>query len=75
MNSGYDAKSCNALEKPFYKPIEAALRWCNLVANEEMILQVVDGVTIPTPSMFPQWPCLRANTERVLDALISGDIP
>jgi len=25
--------------------------------------------------MFPQWPCLRANAERVLDALLSQEIP
>lgn len=57
MNSGYDSKSCNALEKPFYKPIEAALRWCNLIAQEEVILRAVGEAVIPTPSMFPQWPC------------------
>lgn len=75
MNSSYDAKSCNALEKAYYKPIEAALRWCNLIAHEEMILRVMDGATIPAVNMFPQWPCLRANTEKVQDALLSGDVP
>lgn len=74
MNSGYDSKSCNALEKPFYKPIEAALRWCNLIAQEEVILRAVGEAVIPTPSMFPQWPCLRANAERILDAVLNGGL-
>jgi hypothetical protein len=73
--SGYDPKSCNALEKPFYRPVEAALRWCNLIAHEDMILGQVKGMAIPEPGMFPQWPCLRANAERVLDAILNGGLP
>lgn len=53
----YDSKSCSALEKPYYKPIEAALRWCNLIAHESHILQVTGEALFPPASAFPQWPC------------------
>lgn len=75
MNSGYDTKSCNALEKPFYRPVEAALRWCNLIAHEEMILRTVQDDPVPGPGMFPQWPCMRANAEKVLDAILNNELP
>jgi len=72
--SGYDAKSCNALEKPYYRPVEAALRWCNLIANEAAILQSVGDELVPGPGQFPQWPCLRANAERIWEAVLNNEI-
>ncbi|WP_131795491.1 hypothetical protein [Fluoribacter gormanii] len=75
MTDEYNPKSCNALEKPFYHPIEVAIRWCNLIKNEEIILQQVPDNLVPSPGLFPQWPCLRANAEKVLDAILSNDIP
>ena len=71
----YNAKSCSALEKPFYRPIEASLRWCGLIKHEISILQSVgaDG-TLPITA-FPQWPCLRVNTEKILDAIENGELP
>ncbi len=71
----YNAKSCNALEKPFYRPVEAALRWCGLIDHEAAILVGTDKNGIPKTSYFPQWPCLQANTEKILDAIMHGDIP
>lgn len=35
----YDSNSCNALQRSFYRPVEAALRWCDLAKHEGMILQ------------------------------------
>jgi len=75
MMNGYDAKSCNALEKPFYRPVEAAIRWCGLIAHEAEILMQLDNDCIPKTGQFPQWPCLQANTEKILDAIMNGDIP
>jgi len=73
---GYNPKSCNALEKPFYRPVEAALRWCGLIAYEAEILSALHGgCDIPKTGQFPRWPCLQANTERVLDAIMHGNIP
>lgn len=73
MNS-YDAKSCSALEKPYYKPIEAALRWCNLIQHESVILQTTGDDLFPAVGAFPQWPCLRANAEKVYDAILNGEL-
>lgn len=73
--SGYDSKSCNALEKPYYRPIEAALRWCGLIEEEARILTTVGDDLVPGPAVFPQWPCLRANSERILEATLNDELP
>lgn len=70
----YDDKSCNALEKPFYSPIEAALRWCNLIACEAEIMGALAGEATPPATAFPQWPCLRANAEKILYAMLNGEL-
>ena len=75
MIDGYDAKSCNALQRPYYRPVDAALRWCNLTEHEATILQKLDADKIPKTGQFPQWPCLQANTEKILDAIEHGEIP
>lgn len=76
MMDGYNPKSCNALEKPFYRPVEAALRWCGLIGHEAEILAALHGgCDIPKTGQFPRWPCLQANTERILDAIMHGNIP
>lgn len=71
----YNPKSCNALEKPFYTPLEAALRWCELIAHEAEILTRAAGEPIPPVGAFPHWPCLRANAEKIMDAIINRDLP
>ena len=75
MIDGYDSKGCNALQRPFYRSVETALRWCNLTQHEGMILQSLGDDHIPKTGQFPQWPCLQANTEKVLDAILHGEIP
>ena len=75
MSDEYNPKSCSALEKPFYRPIEVAIRWCNLIKYEETILNKVQDESVPGPGMFPQWPCLRVNAEKVLDAILSKELP
>lgn len=70
----YNAKSCNALEKPYYKPIEVAVRWCNLIQHEAIILQTTGDELFPSVSAFPRWPCLRANAEKVYDAILNGEL-
>ena len=72
--TNYDAKSCSALEKPYYRPIEAALRWCNLVQHETAILRATGDELLPSIAAFPQWPCLRANAEKVYDAILNGEL-
>lgn len=74
-NSGYDHKSCNALEKPFYYPIEAAIRWCGLVEQEPTILSRLQTKgDIPDAGLFPQWPCLAVNALKISDAMANGDV-
>jgi hypothetical protein len=70
----YDENSCNALQKPFYSPLEATLRWCNLVAHETEILSYVGDKRLPAPGDFPHWPCLRNNCEMILDAIEHGEL-
>ena len=75
MDSDYDEKSCSALGKPFYLPIEAAIRWCNLLEHELMIFEKLQDELVPPRGMFPQWPCLLANTEIIYDALDNAEMP
>ena len=70
----YDTKSCNALEKPYYQPIEAALRWCGLALHEVAILKATGDNVLPPVSAFPRWPCLRANAEKILEAMECGEL-
>ncbi len=74
MNNDYNPKSCNAIEKSFYTPIEAALRWCNLVKHEPQIFQQLGGREVPSAADFPMWPCLRANTEKIWDAIHNREV-
>jgi hypothetical protein len=71
----YATHSCNPYAKVFYRPIDAALRWCNLMAYETQILDAAwrDPRTLNTA--FPQWPCLHVNTERIFDAVLHGELP
>lgn len=73
--AGYDPDSCNSLQKPYYRPIEVALRWCGLIEHESKILEAVGEDLMPGVSMFPKWPCLRVNCEKILDAMLNGDLP
>lgn len=73
--SGYNSKSCSSLEKAYYTPLEAALRWCNLIAHEVMILTKVGDATLPAVRDFPQWPCLRVNAEKILSATMNHELP
>lgn len=44
--------------KIYYRPIEPALRWCNLMAHETEILEVSWHCPATLSTAFPQWPCL-----------------
>lgn len=65
----------NPQAKIFYRPIDAALRWCNLVDYEAEILQAAWQCPEKLGTLFPQWPCLHANTERIYDAIRNGELP
>ncbi|RJG05844.1 hypothetical protein D3870_07275 [Noviherbaspirillum cavernae] len=65
------------LDEPNYRPIEAAIRWGGLIAEEAEILAVVDSHGIPWPDAteFPQWACVQALAERLWDAIIYDRLP
>ncbi len=71
----YNGKSCSVLEKPFYRPVEAALRWCNLIQHEDEILRATGNELFPGIGVFPEWPCLRANAEKIYDAILHDGLP
>lgn len=75
MIDDYNVKSCSALEKPYYKPIEAALRWCNLIEHELLILEKTGDEIYPPNEAFPQWRCPRLNAEKIYDAIEHNDLP
>ncbi|MFA7388248.1 MAG: ATP-binding protein [Thiohalobacteraceae bacterium] len=61
--------------KTFYRPIEAAIRWCGLERFEARILKIVGPRNIPDPVNFQRWPMLRLNVERIFDAMHNGELP
>lgn len=65
----------NPQAKIFYRPIDAALRWCNLIRYENQILQAVWSCPEELSGLFPQWPGLSATTEKIYDAMHNGDLP
>ena len=75
MNKKYLESSCHPEELAFYRPIEAALRWCGLYVHEEKILSELGKAVVPERAQFPQWPCLRVNAEKILYAMVNGELP
>lgn len=70
----YATRSCHPYAKIFYRPIDAALRWCNLMAFEREILETAQRCSAMLKTTFPQWPCLHANTEKIFDAIQHGEL-
>lgn len=67
--------SFSPFAKMFYRPIDAAIRWCNLMAHETEILDLAGDCSGLLSSTFPQWPCLHANTEKIFDAVRNRELP
>lgn len=65
----------NPQSKIFYRPIDAALRWCNLFRYEAQIVQAAWSYPEQLSTLFPQWPCLHANTEKIFDAVRNQELP
>lgn len=65
----------NPLAKLFYRPIDAAIRWCNLMAHESQIFESSWDCPALLSTTFPQWPCLHANTEKIFDAVRNHELP
>lgn len=67
--------SCNPFAKIFYRPIDAAIRWCNLMAYETQILESAEDCPSLLSKTFPQWPCLHSNAEKILDGVRNNELP
>ncbi|WP_448125426.1 hypothetical protein [Pseudomonas veronii] len=65
----------NPHSKTFYRPIDAALRWCNLIHYEAQIVQAAWSCPEKLATLFPQWPGLHAATEKIYDAIRNGELP
>jgi hypothetical protein len=63
------------LSKVYYRPLEAAIRWCGLEQYEQHILDVLQRKKLPEPDDFPEWPALRLNAERIYDAIVNRELP
>lgn len=64
----------NPAAKTYYYPIEVALRWCGLLAFEVQILSTTVGEPSTCQRLFPQWPCLAANLDKLHDAIRNGEL-
>ncbi|WGT27963.1 hypothetical protein [Pseudomonas marginalis] len=71
----YEKEKFNSAEKLFYRPLEAAIRWCELVDYEIQILATASENPGRLITAFPQWPCLHANVEKILDAVRNEELP
>lgn len=71
----YGYPSCNPLAKVAYRPIDAALRWCNLMAHETQVLKAAWHCPVALAHSFPQWPCLHTKVEKILDAVRHHELP
>jgi hypothetical protein len=70
----YEKNTVNPHAKLFYRPLDAAIRWCNLMAYETQILESAWDCPNLLSATFPQWPCLHANLERILDAIRNKEL-
>ena len=61
--------------KTYYRPIEAAIRWCGLLRFEQRILATLGQRATPEPSDFHRWPLLRLYADRIYDALMHCELP
>lgn len=64
-----------AFSKTYYTPIEAAIRWSNLMDHEKEILMAASHCPEKLSCLFPQWPSLGACTERIYEAINWHELP
>lgn len=65
----------NPQSQIFYRPIDIALRWWNLIRFETQIVQAAWSYPDELRLLFPQWPCLQTNIEVIYDAVRHGELP
>lgn len=68
-------EDCNRARKPFYKPIDAAIRWCGLVDKETWILKGVAEHWRVKRGEWTDFPCLAIHSEAIEHAIAMGALP
>jgi hypothetical protein len=71
----YESSCFASGAKTHYRPIEAAIRWADLLPFESQILQTLGPRTTPEPEEFPRWKILNFCADRILDGLRNGELP
>lgn len=61
--------------KVFYRPIEAAIRWSELLHEETHILKTLTPANQPQALNVEQWPELGLHIARIFDGLVNGELP
>lgn len=61
--------------KTYYTPLEAAVRWSNLITHEHEILLAAGRYPEKLSLLFPQWPDLPKYIDRIYDAIEWNDLP
>ncbi len=61
--------------KIYYSPIEAAIRWSNVLEHEASILSAVALKASTEAYALSSWPLVELNIERLFDALRNGELP
>lgn len=67
--------SLNTTTKIFYRPIDAAIRWCGLMTHEQEILASFGDDYASLLKSLPQWPCLHSAVEKIFDAIRNHELP
>lgn len=67
-------EDCNSARLPFYRPLQAAIRWCGITDQESKILSWTTSV-YAKQGEFSQWPCLYVHSESIRAAMESGALP
>ena len=70
-----EASRLGTTEKLFYRPIDAAIRWCELTAYESLILDSTWDNSDYLNYAFPEWPSLQTTVWKILDAIRNNEIP
>ena len=63
------------VQRIFYSPLQAAIRWANLLDDEGKILDNIGSDIRPTIKQLEKWPLVYLYCERIFDAIIHGELP
>ncbi|MBS0590296.1 MAG: hypothetical protein JSR65_06620 [Proteobacteria bacterium] len=68
-------EDCDRIRKPFYKPIDIAIRWCGLTGEEATILPQISEAWRVQKGELIHYPCLAVHSEAVEAAMELGKLP